>query len=87
MSVVELVGGSVVIPGFAHDEDVVTTTERIGEDGNRAEVDVRVIAGSLTARGAVEIPFGKLLVALDWTGQSLFVEARSAIAMCENVVG
>ena len=49
MTIVELVGAAVVIPGFAHDQDVVATAERIGEGSNRAKVDIGVVASSLTS--------------------------------------
>ena len=48
MSVVELVGRTVVIPAFTHDEHVVTSAEGIWENSNGAEVDVGVVAGGLT---------------------------------------
>ena len=57
---VGLVGGSVVVVGLAKDEDVVTATEGVLEDGGGAEVDVRVVARGLVGRGTVEIPDAKL---------------------------
>jgi hypothetical protein len=33
--------------GLAHDEDVVAQTERIGVEGNGAEVDIGVVTGRL----------------------------------------
>lgn len=47
MSVVELVGGSIRIPGLGHDQDVVASSERIGEDGDRANVDIGIVAWRL----------------------------------------
>lgn len=47
MAVVELVGGSVGVPGLTEDEDVVTETEGIGEDGDGAQVDIGVVTGGL----------------------------------------
>ena len=35
MTVVEFVGGAIVIPSLTHDEDVVTTAERVGIDCDR----------------------------------------------------
>ena len=65
MTIIELVGAAVMVPGLAHDKDVVATTERIGEDGNGAKVDIRVIARSLTTRRSIEVPFRKLIRAFD----------------------
>lgn len=48
VAVVEFVGGSIVVPGLAHDENVVAATEGVREDGNRAEVDIGVVARGLT---------------------------------------
>lgn len=56
MAEVELVGGAVGVPALSQDEDVGRATEGIGEDRTRAEVDVRVIAGSLFGGRAVEVP-------------------------------
>lgn len=41
------VGAAVGHVGLAHDEDIVTQTEGIGVEGNRAEVDIRVVTRRL----------------------------------------
>ena len=48
MAVVELVGSTIGVPGFAEDENVVTESEGVGEDGAWAEVDVGVLTAGLT---------------------------------------
>ena len=48
VAVIELVWSSIVVPGFAHDKDIVATTEWIRVGCNGAEVDIRVFSGSLT---------------------------------------
>ncbi len=78
MTVVELVWGSIRVPALCDNQDVGSTTEWIGVDGNGSKVDIRVIAGGLASRGAVEIPFWKILD-LEFTtfrdlGESLQVE-------------
>ena len=40
MTVVELVGRPIVIPAFAEHQDIFASTEWIGVDCNRAEVDI-----------------------------------------------
>ena len=45
---VEGVGLAIRHPGLAHDEDVGLAAERVIEDGNRAKVDIRVVARGLT---------------------------------------
>ena len=47
VTVVEFVGAPIWIPCLAHDDDVGFQTERIGEDSDGANVDIRVVAGSL----------------------------------------
>lgn len=49
--------------GVAHDHDVVTTTERVLEDGARHNVHLRVIAWCLACGGAIIVPMGKVLQA------------------------
>lgn len=50
MTVVEFIGRPIVIPALAQHEDVVATTEGIGIDSYRAEVDIGVTTWSLAAR-------------------------------------
>lgn len=40
MSVVELIGGAIVVPTLAEHENVIATTEWIGVDFDRSEVDI-----------------------------------------------
>lgn len=51
-SIVAVVVGvrlAVSAPSLAHDEDIVAETEGVGVEGNRAEVDIRVVTGSLAS--------------------------------------
>ena len=74
MAVVELVGGSVGVPGFAKDEDVVALSEGVGVDSAGAEVDVGVVTGGLAGGGTVEVPFGELVNARNGLGESLYID-------------
>ena len=56
VAVVGPVGGTVVVVALGENEDVVTATEGVLEDGGRAEVDIRVIAGGLVGGGTIEVP-------------------------------
>ena len=47
VAVVELVGAPIWVPCLAHHDDVGFQTEWIGEDGDRANVDIGVVARSL----------------------------------------
>lgn len=49
VTVVEFVGCTIVIPAFTHDKDVVAASDGVREGGNRAKVDVGVVASSLAA--------------------------------------
>lgn len=71
VTVVELVGASIGIPGLAKNEDVVTLTERIGVVGNGAKVDIGVVTGGLGSGRTIEVPFGKLIDTCDGLGQGL----------------
>ena len=57
MTIVVFVGGSIGIPGLGHHQDIVATTERIGEDGAGANADIGVLAGGLAGGRTIEIPF------------------------------
>lgn len=57
VSVIELVGSSVILPTFGHDDDVIPTTERVLPELDGSEEDVGVIALGLTCGGTVKVPF------------------------------
>ena len=57
MTIVELVRGAIMVPRLAENENVVATTEWIGEDLDRTEVDVGIVAWGLSTRRTVKIPF------------------------------
>lgn len=47
VTVIRLVGRTVIVPAFGNDENIVTSTERVGVDGSRTQKNVRVVTGSL----------------------------------------
>ena len=69
--VVELVGRAVVVPAFGHDQDIGAATEGIRVHSDRADVDVGVVAASLTRGRAVKIPLGQIFDALGRTLERL----------------
>lgn len=71
MAVVGLVRGAVVVVGLGHDQDVVTTTEGVLENGSGAEVDIGVVAGGLVRRRAIEVPLTEVGNAGDLLADSL----------------
>ena len=84
VTVVVLVWGSIRVPALSDDQDVGGATEWIGEDSNGSEVDIRVVARSLTGRAAIEIPLWKIFdledTALWDRGESLiFIISESAL--------
>lgn len=84
MTVVELVWGSIRIPALGEDENVGSATKWVGEDGDWAQVDVRVVSGSLTSRRAVEVPFWEILeldAALCHRGNGLRSEMSAALVL------
>lgn len=60
MAEVVLVGGTISVPALSQDDDVGRSTEGIGVDGARTEINVRVVAGGLAGRGAVKVPDGEI---------------------------
>jgi hypothetical protein len=73
---VVLVGGAIGVPALSQDDDVGRTTEGIREDGAGAQVDVRVLAGSLLGGGTIEVPNGKVLRLVVLLGKSLLSNSR-----------
>lgn len=71
VTVVELVGRAIRVPGLAEDEDVVTLAEGVREDSNRANVDIRVVTRSLASGRAVKVPLRKLISRGDGLRESL----------------
>jgi hypothetical protein len=61
VAVVVLVRGAIGHPRLGENENVGYAAHRIGEDGNRPQVDIRVVAGGLVRRGTIEIPDGQIL--------------------------
>ena len=55
-TVVCLVGGSIVVVGLSHDENVVTATEGVLEYPGWTQVDIGIMTVGLVGRRAVEIP-------------------------------
>jgi hypothetical protein len=80
VTVVELVGSAIGVPGLAEDEDVVTLPEGVGVDGNGADVDIGVVTGGLASGGAVKVPLGEFIDGLD----SLVEGLDRTLASCFN---
>lgn len=73
VAVVELVGGAIGVPGLTEDKDVISLAEGVREDSNGADIDIGVVAGCLTGRGTVKVPFGELVNGGGRLGESLEV--------------
>lgn len=71
VAVVGAVRGAVVVVALGENEDVLTATERILEDGSGTEVDVRVAPGGLVGRGTVKVPDTEVVDAGDLLGHGL----------------
>lgn len=83
VTVVVLVWGAIGAPALGKDNDVGGSTERIGVDGAGAQIDVRVLAGSLLCGGAVKVPHGKVLWLVLFIGKSLLERITLArLASC-----
>lgn len=60
MAEVVLVGSAIRVPALGQDNDVGRSTEGIGVDGTRTEINIRVVARGLAGGGAVKVPDGKI---------------------------
>lgn len=61
VAVVELVWRSIGIPALTDNQNVWALTEWIGEDSNRSEVNIGVVAWSLASRASVEVPLWQVI--------------------------
>lgn len=74
MTVISPVRSSVAVIRLSKDEDVVTTTERVFENGGRAEINIRIMAWSLIGRGTIKVPDAKLANISDLLADCLLKE-------------
>jgi hypothetical protein len=70
-------------PGFADDQDVVTKTDRIGEVGFWAKVDIGVVTRGLASGGTVKVPFWKICDLFDSLGEGLRIW-NEYVSNCET---
>ena len=71
MTVVGTVWSAVAVVCFSKDKDVVSTTERVLENGGGSKVNIRILSGSLVCRRTVEVPNAKLADVRDLLADSL----------------
>lgn len=57
---VVLVGSAIGVPALSENDDVGRAAERIGVNGARAEVDIRVVTRSLVGGRTIEVPDGEI---------------------------
>jgi len=87
VTVVSPVGSAVVVVALGEDEDVVTTTEGVLEDGSGPQVDIRVAAGSLVGGGTVEIPDTQLTNVGDFLVNGTSLGTETTVAIDPNIFG
>ena len=87
VSVVELVGGSIVVPALGQNNNVVASSERIGVDGGGSEIDIRVVAGGLFCGGSVKVPLGEILDGFGLLTQSLALGSDVKLGIDPDVLG
>lgn len=78
VTVVGFVGSAVVVVALGEDEDVVTTTEWVFEDGSWPQVDVRVAARSLVGGRTVKVPNTQLTDIGDFFINSLHHDSQTS---------
>ena len=84
VAVVVLVGRAIGIPALGEHQDVLAQAERVGEDGDRLQVDVRVVAGGLVGRRAVKVPNRKIIRLVVLLGQGLRKLKSAPVARLET---
>ena len=72
VTVVGLVRSAVVVVTLGEDEDVVTFSEGVLEDGSRPQVDIGVATRGLVGGRTVEIPYTQLTNIGDFLVNSLY---------------
>ena len=77
VTMVSLVGGAVVVVALGENDDVVTSTEGVLEDGSRPQVDVGVSTRGLVGRRTVEIPDTQLADVGDLLIDSLYGDSQT----------
>ena len=85
MTVVELVGASIGIPGLTEDKDVVTLAEGVGVVSDGAKVDIGVVTGGLVGGGTVKVPLRELINTRDGLEESLRLGASATVGVNPNV--
>lgn len=71
--------------GLAHDEDVVAQAEGVGVEGDGAEVDIGVVAGSLARRRAIEVPLWEVLDLAGELVESLYNLESVAVQVVQKI--
>jgi hypothetical protein len=71
-SICDQVGWEGKRTSLGKDDDVVSTTERIGEVGSGAEEDIRVASLGLASRRSIKVPFLQILERLDGFRKGLY---------------
>jgi hypothetical protein len=84
VAVVVLVGRAISVPALGEHQDVLAQAERVGEDGDRLQVDVRVVAGGLVGRRAVKVPNRKIIRLVVLLGQGLRKLKSAPVARLET---
>lgn len=85
VTVVGPVGGTVVVVALCEDENVVTTTEGILEDGGGTKVDVRIVTWGLVGRRTVKVPNAEVSNILDVFRHGRRLAAKTTIAINPDV--
>jgi len=83
---VELVGCAIGVPALSENDDVGRAAEGIGVDGAGAEVDVRVLAGSLVGGGTIKVPDGEVLGCVVLLGEGSGLGSGAAIGINPDVL-
>lgn len=77
VAMIGLVRGAIVVVALAEHDNIVAFAERVRIVRHRSKIDVRIVAGGLIGRRAVEVPLLEVLERVDLAVDSLSSIARA----------
>jgi len=85
VTIIRPVWRSIIVVGFGQNEDIVTTAERVLEDGCGTKVDVRVMTRCLAGRRTVKVPYAELTYIVDFLATSGGFRTKTTVTIDPNV--
>jgi hypothetical protein len=87
MTIVSLVRGTVIVVALGKDENVVTASEGVFEDGSGTKIDIGVFTGGLIGGGTVEVPDTKLANISNFLAHGRSLVTKPTVTVNPDVFG